>query len=126
MTLQHALVYIAASLTLAGHALPHFAGTEVIVRSGSWSGGKGAQGRWRLRAEVDRSSGTLRGEISIDGSRSITRARLEGRMKDTSLRATLKDDGGRSLARLDGKVKGEAASGRYEMKDGDRGTWSSP
>jgi len=132
MDVKSALAAVAATLTFAAYAAPYVAevavrpvgANEVLVRSGTWNGtGGGATGRWRARVERDPVSGALRGQITVDGSRAISSARLDGRMKGASLRATLKDADGRSLARLEGKVRGESIAGTFSTSAGERGTW---
>lgn len=99
---------------------------QLVVRSGSWRGQKGEQGRWRGRLEHDRGNGTFSGEVSVDGAQHLTTAKLDLRVRGTSVRGTLKDAKGAWVLRMTGEVSGEAMSGTYEARDGSRGSWSSP
>jgi hypothetical protein len=143
MNERPSMVWLAAVLIAAGstalewaaHARPTHAGVlragshsgkaEVLVRSGSWRGRSG-EGRWRARLEHERGNGTLTGEITVDGSRLLRSARVEARVRGASVRGTLKDGDGRWLVRLEATISGDSISGRFEARDGERGTWNSP
>lgn len=109
-----------AAVHRAGH------GTDVLVRSGTWSGPGGRTGRWRARLEHDRGDGSLRGQVSSDGGGSPAAGTVDGTIRGRSVRGTVTGPDGRRLARFTGTLKGDAMSGTYQAQNGERGRWTSP